>query len=221
VDRPNRFIVRARVEPEGDLITAHLPDPGRLVDLLVPDSRIFVRPVSAEGRRTEWTALVISTANGVLVSLDTTLPNQLVHAAIDASEIEELDGWTIDRPEYPAGRSRFDFLLKNPVGEQLVLEVKSVTMVQRGVGLFPDAPTERGAKHLEKLIEISQKVGWYGAVLFIVQRVDADQVAAAGGIDPEFARTLQRARKAGVRVLARRCQVTLEEIVLGIGIPVL
>lgn len=222
VDRPNRFILRANIEPEGDLITAHLADPGRLKELLIDGTQVFVRRAEAGvTRKTEWTAALVSAPNGALVSLDTTLPNRLIRTALEQDSIPELEGWTLERPEVPIGRSRFDFLLQNPMGEQLVLEIKSVTMVQKGVGLFPDAPTERGTRHLEKLIEIAARPGWYGAVLFVVQRIDAEKVAAAGGIDPVFARALDEARAAGVRVFGRRCQVTLEELVLGIPVPVL
>ena len=221
VDRPNRFIVRANVQPEGDLITAHLPDPGRLTDLLVDGCELFVRKEDGTGRKTQWTAVALSAPSGALVSLDTTLPNRLVKAALDVHELDELDGWILERPEVPIGRSRFDFLLKNSAGEQLVLEVKSVTMVQRNVGLFPDAPTDRGRRHLSELIEVAGKPGWSAAVLFVVQRIDADKVAMAAGIDPEFAQTLSAARDAGVRIFGRRCQVTLEELVLGIPVPVM
>jgi sugar fermentation stimulation protein A len=220
VDRPNRFLVRVALEPEGEVITAHLADPGRLTDMLVEGSQVFVRAIEDDGaRKTKWTAALVS-AQGTLVSLDTTLPNRLIKQALDRDEIEELHGWMIDRAEAPIGHSRFDYLLKNASGEQLVLEIKSVTMMQRGVGLFPDAPTDRGTRHLKQLIEIQGQVGWHAAVLFVVQRVDVEKVSAATAIDPNFARALEEAKKAGVRIMAKRCQVTLEEIVLGITVPV-
>lgn len=221
VDRPNRFIVRANIEPEGDLITAHLPDPGRLKELLVEGTQIFVRSAEmGSGRKTAWTAALVSAPSGALVSLDTTLPNHLIRVALEQEAVDELAGWALDRPEVPIGRSRFDFLLQNATGEQLVLEVKSVTMVQRNVGLFPDAPTERGTRHLQKLIEITERPGWHAAVLFVAQRIDAEEITAAAGIDPVFARTLDEARASGVRIFGRRCQVTLQELVLGIPVPV-
>ncbi len=189
--------------------------------MLSPDVQIFVRAVDEEGtRKTKWTAVLLS-AQGTLVSLDTVLPNRLVRAALERDAIDELQGWGIERAEAPIGHSRFDFLLKNASGEQIVLEIKSVTMVQRGVGLFPDAPTERGTRHVEQLIEIQGRPGWHAALLFVAQRIDVESVAAAGGIDPNFARALDQARSAGVRVMAKRCQVTLEEIVLGVTVPVI
>ena len=202
------------------MITAHLADPGRLTDMLAEGSQVFVRAVEEAGsRKTKWTAQLVS-AQGTLVSLDTTLPNRLVKVALEKDAIEELNGWMIDRAEAPIGHSRFDYLLKNASGEQLVLEIKSVTMVQRGVGMFPDAPTDRGTRHIKQLIEIQGQVGWKSAVLFVVQRIDAEKVQAAKQIDPNFASALEEAKNAGVRIMANRCQVTLEEIVLGITVPV-
>lgn len=209
------------LEPEGEVVTAHLADPGRLTDLLVEGAQVFVRAdAEEEGKKTRWTALMLS-CQGTLVSLDTTLPSQLIRRAIEQDAIEELPGWMIERADAPIGQSRFDYLLKNAAGEQLVLEIKSVTMVQRGVGLFPDAPNERGTRHLKQLTEIHAKQGWHAVMMFVVQRIDAEKVAAAAGIDPNFARALEEARNAGVRVMAKRCQVTLEELVLGNDIPVL
>jgi sugar fermentation stimulation protein A len=220
VDRPNRFLVRVALEPEGEVVTAHLADPGRLTDMLVEGAQVFVRAIEEGARKTRWTAVLLS-CQGTLVSLDTVLPNKLIQRAIEKDALEELPGWMIERAEAPIGHSRFDYLLKNAAGEQMVLEIKSVTMVQRGVGLFPDAPTERGTRHLKQLIEIQSKQGWQTVVMFVAQRIDVDKVAAAAGIDPNFARALEEARAAGVRVMAKRCQVTLEEMVLGITVPVL
>lgn len=220
VDRPNRFLVRVALEPEGEVVTAHLADPGRLTDMLVEGSQVFVRAVEEEGtRKTKWTAVLLS-AQGTLVSVDTVLPNRLVRAALEKDAIEELPGWMIERCEAPIGHSRFDFLLANAAGEKLVLEIKSVTMVQRGVGMFPDAPSDRATRHLKQLIEIQSRPGWHTAVLFVVQRIDVEKVSAAHAIDPNFARALEEARASQVRVMAKRCQVTLEEIVLGNAVPV-
>lgn len=221
LDRPNRFVLRAHLEATDALVTAHLPDPGRLLELLTPEARIWVRPADpSENRRTEWTAVLVADPNGTLVSLDTQLPNRLVRQALIAEALPELEGWSLERAEVPVGRSRFDFLLTTLTGTQMVLEVKSVSLVEGDTGLFPDAPSERATRHLRELIELAGKTGWYGSVLFIAQRIDARRVRPAGHIDPAFAAALSAAQEAGIRLMARRCQVTLEELVLGVPIPV-
>jgi sugar fermentation stimulation protein A len=102
----------------------------------------------------------------------------------------------------------------------LVLEVKSVTLVEEGVGLFPDAVTERGARHVRELAEITGRDGWKAAVLFVLQRSAADEIRAARRIDPRFADALTLAANAGVRVFGRRCEVLPEGVELGQAVPV-
>lgn len=155
-----------------------------------------------------------------VVSVNTNLPNLLIAKALKEGAIEELADWRFERAEVPVGRSRLDFLLARPDGRQLALEVKSVTLVENGVALFPDAVTARGVRHLNELSRLARKVGWEAAVLFVLQRPDADRIEAARALDPAFADALTDARRAGVRVLGRRCEVTLERVTLGDPLPV-
>lgn len=219
VHRPNRFLVYARVggaEP----VAAHLPDPGRLRELLVPGRRMGLRPeLPSRGRATRWTVfLVEGPAGSGWVSVNTALPNRLVRAALEAGVLPEFDGWEYVRREIPYGSSRLDFLLSDALGRRQYVEVKSVTLVQDGVALFPDAVTARGTRHVEELIDAVEQ-GHHAAVLFVLQRPDAGRVVAARSIDPAFSETLERARGVGVRVLARRCHVTWEGIGLGEAVP--
>lgn len=225
VDRPNRFVVLCRLEddPADGPVEAHLPDPGRLRELLVPGARLWLRPARRPGRRTRWSAALVETgADRVLVSLDTTLPNRLVKKALEADTLDELAGWRLMTPEWTHRGSRFDFLLgRDGDGERLVLEVKSVTLVEDGCALFPDAVTSRGARHLRELADLSVRPGWNGAVLFVLQRPDARRIRAARSIDPRFADALRTARSAGVRVLGRRCRVRRDAVTLLTGpVPV-
>lgn len=216
VERPNRFLTV--VELEGRRVEAHLPDPGRLKELLLPGARVWVRPADSPNRKTAFTLTLVEAPTGELVSLVTTLPNRLVEEALRAGSLAELRGWAIERAEYTWGDSRFDFLLVRD-GRRLLLEVKSVTLVEEGRALFPDAVTARGARHVRELIAARQE-GWETAVLFVVQRRDAESVTAARSIDPGFADALAAAREAGVRLLAYRCSVTLEEAVITDPLPV-
>jgi len=158
--------------------------------------------------------LVESVEGDSWVSLNTTMPNRLVDLALRSGELEEFAGWSYVRREVSFGSSRLDFLLENDAGGRLYVEAKSVTLVEDGVALFPDAVTARGARHLEELIR-AVRAGHQAAVFFVLQRPDASRIVAARRIDPVFADTLVRAEQAGVRVLARRCAVGWEGIRLG------
>jgi sugar fermentation stimulation protein A len=208
VSRPNRFL--AVVELEGEVVEAHLPDPGRLRELLLPGANVWVRPASGRGRRTRFTLALVQAPSGELVSVVTTLPNEMADEALRAGRIAELADWRVEAREYTWGRSRFDFLLANPHGERMLLEVKSVTLVEEGRALFPDAVTTRGARHVRELA-LAKSQGLEATALFVVQRRDATSVTAARAIDPSFADALEEARSSGVRVLRYRCEVTLEE----------
>jgi len=154
-----------------------------------------------------------------LVSLDTTLPNRLIRRALEEDALPEVAGWTLVRAEFPLGRSRLDFLLEDAGGRQMAMEVKSVTLVEEEVALFPDAVTERGARHVKELGELARKGEWEAAVLFVVQRSDAKKVRAARSIDPKFAQALEDAKLDGLRVLGRRCHVFLDRVELGASLP--
>ena len=218
VDRPNRFLVRAR--RDGSVVEAHLPNPGRLEELLVPGRRLRLRPAARPGRKTDWTALLVETPAGEgWVSLDTTLPNRLIERALRRRWIEELQSWSPSGREVTLGDSRLDFVLERG-GRRMALEVKSVSLVRGGTGRFPDAVTARGTRHLRELEELAGRGGWSAAVLFVAQRSDVERVVADREIDPDFAEALARARSAGVRALARRCRIGDGVVELGPSVPV-
>jgi len=204
---------------------AHLADPGRLRELLVPGRRIWLRHVPTPTRTTEWSAALVESPDGSgLISLDSTLPNRLIGRALERGALEELRGWRLERGEHTVGHSRFDFLLHRRRGGRgprpMLLEVKSVTLVEDRVGLFPDAVTARGARHVRELTALRRGGDWATTVLFVLQRPDADRIMPDAAIDPAFARALADARRAGVRLLGRRCLVDLKGLKLGPAVPV-
>jgi len=158
VERPNRFLLRCRLpEQDGEVVDVHMADPGRLEELLIPGTRVWIRWAASATRKTDWSAVLVESPDGDgLVSVDTTMPNRLIHRALAAGALDEFDGWTLDRAEFPMGRSRIDFLLVAP-GRRLALEVKSVTLVEDGVALFPDAVTARGARHVRELTKVHEE----------------------------------------------------------------
>lgn len=232
LERPNRFMVRCRIQHANQtygkedtqldsIVEAHLPDPGRMKELLIPETRIWLEPALNSTRKTRWSAVLTEDPrSGELVSIDSTLPNQLIKKALEHGALPELADWSLIRPEARVGHSRFDFLLASADGRKMALEVKSVTLVQERTGLFPDAVTARGTRHVKELTHLSQQQGWVAGILFVGQRRDIDRIQAAAHIDPTFAQTLFNAKQAGVQIMARRCTITLNEIYLDEAIPV-
>jgi sugar fermentation stimulation protein A len=223
IERPNRFLIRCGPAAAGSdtVFEAHMADPGRLRELLVPGRRVWLRQaVGAPHRRTRWSAVLVESPEGTgLVSIDTTLPNRLILQALQADALAEFDGWTLDGREVTLGSSRIDFVLRNDSGRRLALEVKSVTLVEDGVALFPDAVTARGARHVRELAMLAARDDWDAAIMFVLQRPDASHILAAADIDPVFAATLAAAKAAGVRVYGRRCTVSLQCLTLADPVP--
>ena len=217
VRRPNRFIVHAEVD--GREVVTHLADPGRLKELLIPGKRMGLRPEApSPTRKTLWTSLLVESPDGSgWVSLNTTMPNRLVLKALQSGAMEEFDGWSYAGREVRYGASRLDFAMERG-GRRLYIEAKSVTLVEDGVALFPDAVTARGARHLRELMDAVAE-GHEAAVLFVLQRSGAGRIVAARRIDPVFSDTLAEAEAAGVRVLGRRCLVEWEGITLAEAVP--
>lgn len=206
VRRDNRF--RATIAAGGALLPIHVPNSGRLRELLQPGTVVWFLPVSsAAGRKTAGDLAVVE-AGGTLVAVDARLPNKLVAEALTAAQLAPLVGYTSWQQEVPTGHSRLDFLLHGP-GGRCWLEVKSVTLVEEGVARFPDAPTVRGVRHLEELAE-RRTAGDQTAVAFVVQRADARAFGLHPSADPVFNDTLRRVRTMGVEVMAWRCGVSLD-----------
>lgn len=218
VRRRNRFV--AEVEVTGRQTIAHVPSSGRMTDLLSPGAPLLLRRApEGTGRSTPYT-LLAAKRHDFYVSVDATLPNRLIAACLAVDGLPELPGWSLERPEYALGSSRFDFLLRKGNLECL-LEVKSVTHVDDldGTARFPDAPTVRGTRHLRHLTEYVTS-GGTGAVIFVIQRPDARVFAPFAQIDPEFARAFRAAAQAGVTILAYRCKVSPRGVAISDNIPI-
>ena len=214
LQRDNRF--RATVIVEGTQHHAHVPTSGRMTELLVPGREIWLSPQDRPGRKTPYD-LVLVEHEGGLVSIDSRLPNGLM-----AERLGQV-GWQ-GRPlrgltrEVALGASRIDMLLEDSAGV-VWLEIKSVTLVVKGLALFPDAPTTRGTRHLEELIAVVGR-GERAAAAFVAQRADARRFGPHVAADPAFATTLARAQQAGVTLHAYACDVSRQEIRIARRIPV-
>jgi sugar fermentation stimulation protein A len=216
LSRPNRFLARCRLD--GEEIICHVKNTGRLRELLVPGREVLVQFRPEEGRKTRWTLLFVRLGE-TLVSIDSQLPNQIAADGIRTGEIR-LPGYEnpdLLRREQRFGDSRFDLLLEKD-GRRAFVEVKGVTLVRDGCAQFPDAPTERGIRHLRELAA-AKAAGYDAFVLFIVQREDAERFSPNPD-RPEFVRALREAGQAGVGIYAYRCRVRPEEVKAGQELPV-
>jgi sugar fermentation stimulation protein A len=206
--RENRF--RSIVLLEGREVAARVANTGRLAELLVDGRTCYVSPATTLERKTHFDLHLI-VYEGTLVSLDTQLPNALFAEALTCGQIilpTCAPGTYTVRREVSLGHSRIDFLLTSDTSGPCWVEVKSVSLVVDGIGLFPDAVTERGRRHLEELCA-AVAGGDRAALVFIVQRADATAVAPHRSADPAFATALTEARQARVALLAYTCRVTL------------
>ena len=216
VNRENRFVAQVRLDND-QLITAYVPNPGRMEELMIPGSKVLVGHYPSKSRKTEYDLLVVE-YNDTLVSIDTRIPNQIVELALNNKEIPEFKNYSKIKPEYTYGNSRLDFLLENKQ-EKCLIEVKSVTLVENKVAKFPDAPTKRGRRHLEELIA-AKKQGYRTAVIFIIQRNDAREFIPHDRIDLKFAEKLRKAKNSGVEIYAYDCQITEQKIRFNIPVNV-
>jgi sugar fermentation stimulation protein A len=212
--RPNRFVIRASLG--GRIVRAACRDPGRLLELLRPGAALLLERSRDPRRRTRFTAVLVRHRGG-WVSLVPALANRLFESALKR-RAPGLPVARVLRREVPVGRSRIDFEIEGPRGNVLV-EVKSATLVAAGRALFPDAPTARGTRHVRELIARCREGGRALAV-FVVQRGDASSLSPHAANDPAFAEALGAARRAGVGLLAFTCRVTRRGIRLDRRIPV-
>ncbi|MEE9600243.1 MAG: DNA/RNA nuclease SfsA [Thermoplasmata archaeon] len=197
-ERRNRFLVEVDMEDRPTL--CHLPNPGRLRELLQYGARVYLRERPREGRKTRYDLVAVQ-FGPTMVSIDSRLPNRSILHLLRERCLREFADYTTIIPEVRIGSSRVDFLLRN--GADCYLEVKSCTLVVDGVALFPDAPTERGRRHLEELATAAES-GLRAAILFVVQRPDVAIFRPNDESDPEFAAALRQAHLRGVEVYAYR-----------------
>lgn len=200
IDRPNRFI--AHVEMEGRVETVHVKNTGRCRELLLPGARVYLADAGEQSARKTRYDLVAVEKGERLINMDSQAPNAAALEWLRAGNLFPVG--TEIRPEFRYGDSRFDVAAFTP--ELDLLEVKGVTLERDGVVLFPDAPTERGTKHLRELAAFPGE----SYALFVVQMEGVAYFAPNEGTDPAFAAALRAARDAGVRILAYDCRVTPE-----------
>ena len=211
-NRPNRFI--AEVEVDGILVEAHVPNTGRCKELLVPNAKVYLLPSDNPKRKTKF-SLHFVLNNGVLVSLFSQQANEIVFNSIKGGKIKELQGYDVLQREKTVDNSRIDIYLGKIIDEELVeecyVEVKGVTLIKDGLAQFPDAPTERGRKHLNELINLKER-GYRAVVFFLIQHPNGNKFRPNWENDSKFAEVLNEAYNKGVEILVYKCENSLDEI---------
>ena len=214
VSRPNRFI--AHVEVDGQIEVCHVKNTGRCRELLIPGTTVWIDESENPNRKTKYDLIAVD-RGGMLVNMDSQAPNQVFGEWAEAGEF--LPDVTAVRREYRFGESRLDFCLETPKGLHLV-EVKGVTLEENDAARFPDAPTERGIKHILEL-QRAVKEGHDATLCFVVQMEGIRSVAPNDLTHPAFGDALRKAALAGVRVCAYDCTVTPDRLKIRQAVPVL
>lgn len=213
ISRPNRFVLICEDELSSE-IKLHLPDPGRLPLIIKEGREVYYKPTDDSERKTDGSVILVRLDNGIYVSMNSHLANNLAEVGLKNKFFSELTDYEIERREFTWGNSRFDFLLNHSDGEEYLLEVKSVNLVDGGQACFPDAPTKRGFRHVGELIEWNKDTGNSAGVLFIVQQEQAECFKPCKEIDPDFAEVLDKARESGIDIFVYDTKVNLNKIML-------
>ena len=200
--RLNRFV--AEVELDGLTETVHVKNTGRCRELLVPGAEVWLTEPGTPGRKTRYDLVAVRKANGILFNIDSQAPNKVVKEWLQRLAFTEV------KQEYTYGDSRIDFYMekKRSCGkvEKYLMEVKGCTLERSGIGYFPDAPTERGVKHIHELIK-AKKEGYHAILAFVIQMEGISQVRPNIETHPEFGDAMEEAEKAGVDVWFFQCHV--------------
>ena len=210
--RPNRFI--AHVEIDGETEVVHVKNTGRCRELLPAGAEVWCQKSDNPSRKTKYDLITVKKGSR-LINMDSQAPNLAAGEWLAAGGLGEIKNL---RAETRHGDSRYDFSFTKD-GKQCFLEVKGCTLEQDGICAFPDAPTERGAKHLRGLTEAVRE-GYGGYVLFVIQMSDVKYLHPNDATDPDFGKALREAAANGVEVLAVDCEVTIAEMKILDFVPV-
>lgn len=202
--RPNRFVALVRID--GTMQKCHVKNTGRLRELLIPGAVCYLTESDNPARVTRYDLVAVKRADGEVVNIDSMAPN-----AVAGEYLRKIYPMAEIRPETKYGDSRFDFMVRREDGI-LYVEVKGVTLKRGGVALFPDAPTERGVKHIRELIACKE-AGYDAMLLFVAAMQDIEAVMPNRETHPAFAKALTDAKRAGVLLRAIGCRVTPDTMI--------
>lgn len=197
VDRPNRFI--AHIDLEGSIETAHVKNTGRCKEILLPSTEVILAESDNPNRKTKYDLVAAYKKDFGLINIDSQAPNQVVKEWLQKCNYDYV------KPEYQYGKSRIDFYMEKG-NEKYLMEVKGCTLEVDGVGYFPDAPTERGVKHVRELTAAVDN-GYHCIIAFVIQMNGIKEVRPNISTHPKFGDALQEAKEKGVKILFLQCNV--------------
>lgn len=205
IERPNRFIAYAEIE--GKIEKTHVKNTGRCRELLLPDTCVYLEKSDNPNRKTAYDLVAVEKVREgkkpLLINMDSQAPNHAVEEWLQKGNLFSQNAFI--KREYTYGKSRFDFYIED--GERKAfLEVKGVTLEKDGLALFPDAPTERGVKHIEELSACMDE-GYEAYILFVIQMKEMHTFSPNDKTHPDFGKALRKAANKGVKVLAVDCNV--------------
>ena len=216
IERPNRFI--AKVECQGEILTVHVPNTGRCKELFVPGCCVILEKSQKPERKTAASLIAVYKGDR-LINIDSQIPHKRAAEALAAGTLPGFTAPAVVKREKTFLDSRLDIYYEYSPEQKGFIEIKGVTLERNNFVLFPDAPTERGTKHIHHLIKAKED-GYASCIYFIVQMNEADYFTPNKETDPAFAQALKEARKAGVQILAATCCVTPDEITVFQAIPI-
>ena len=204
IKRINRFV--ADVELDGKIETVHVKNTGRCKELLVEGCEVWLTAPGTAGRKTVYDLVSVRKSNGVIFNIDSQAANKVMREWLDTQGFDKII------PEYTYGSSRVDFYMERG-GEKYLLEVKGCTLEIGGAGYFPDAPTERGVKHIRELIKAKSE-GYNAAIGFVIQMDGVSEVRPNTATHAEFGKALADAKAAGVKVLFFTCHTEPDSLTI-------
>ena len=209
IKRPNRFIAEVNIDGRKEIV--HVKNTGRCKELLVPGSEVWLTAPGTPGRKTKYDLVAVRKSTGVLFNIDSQAPNTVVKEWLQKQD------YSLVKPEYRYGDSRIDFYMENG-DEKFLMEVKGCTLEEGGIGYFPDAPTERGVKHIGELIK-AKKEGYRAILSFVIQMEGVSEVRPNIAMQPEFGDAWNKALKAGVEIWFLKCKVDKGSLSIVSSVP--
>ncbi|MCR5255527.1 MAG: DNA/RNA nuclease SfsA [Acetatifactor sp.] len=206
LDRPNRFVAHVLISEDKDSKkeTVHVKNTGRCKELLLPGVSVRLEESDNPDRKTKYDLVMVKKEGIGWINMDSQAPNKVVYEWLKKQD------FTYVKPEYTYGRSRIDFYMEKG-DDRYLMEVKGCTLEVDGIGFFPDAPTERGSKHLRELTKAVEE-GYKACIAFVIQMPGVNEVRPNDLTDPEFAFAYREAVAKGVRVLFLKCDVGYDSL---------
>ncbi|MBF8983141.1 DNA/RNA nuclease SfsA [Lutibacter sp. B2] len=216
LSRPNRFIAHVLVDGQEEIV--HVKNTGRCKEILKEGVTVILEKATNTNRKTKYSLVGAYKDHKVLINIDSQITNYVVYEAIVNNQVEELKNLDYLKKEVKCGNSRFDFYYEKG-NKKGYIEVKSATLEENGECMFPDAPTERGRKHVHELIEL-QEEGYENYILFLIQIENMKSFKANGITDPKFEEALKTAKEKNIEIVAYDCCVKEDELILKNKVPV-